>query len=57
MEFKIKDEIENYKRVLQIARKPDFEEFSLIAKVCAAGIMVVGIAGFCLYLFSVIFLG
>ncbi len=53
MEFKIKESIENYKRVLQISRKPDLEEFSSTAKICAIGILVVGISGFAVYLFAV----
>ena len=53
----IKETLDNYKRVLQIARKPDREEFVHTAKICGTGVAVVGILGFVLYLVSTVFIG
>ena len=57
MEIKIKERLENYRRVLSIAKKPTADEFILTAKVCALGIAVVGVAGFLFYLLSVLLIG
>lgn len=57
MQLKIKETIENYSRVLQIAKKPDKEEFTSTAKICGIGIFVVGAVGFVLYLVSTVFIG
>lgn len=39
-----------YVRVLKLTRKPTKEEFSVIAKVAGAGILLVGLIGFIIYL-------
>ena len=57
MQLKIKETLENYMRVLRIARKPDRQEFMFTAKVCGMGMFVVGIVGFALYLISTVFIG
>ena len=57
MNLRIKDMLDNYKRVLQIARKPDREEFIHTAKICGAGMGIVGVLGFILYLISTVFIG
>jgi protein translocase SEC61 complex gamma subunit len=57
MQLKIRERLENYRRVLQIAKKPDSEEFKTTAKICAIGIGIIGVIGFVLYLISVLFLG
>ncbi len=57
MVFKIKETLENYRRVLQIARKPDRSEFSFTAKICGIGIFIIGAIGFALYLISTVFIG
>jgi protein transport protein SEC61 subunit gamma-like protein len=41
--------IEEYLRVLKLARKPSREEFSMIAKVSMAGIGIIGALGFIIY--------
>ncbi len=41
--------IEEYIRVLRLARKPTREEFSMIAKVSMAGIGIIGAIGFIIY--------
>ena len=38
-----------YIRVLRLARKPSREEFSMIAKVSIAGIALIGMMGFLIY--------
>ena len=57
MYSKLKGTIENYMRVLRIARKPDTEEFSLTAKVCAIGVGFIGVIGFILFIISAFFIG
>ena len=44
--------LNEYKRVLQIASKPDREEFEMSAKVTGAGMLIIGIIGFIFYLLS-----
>jgi protein transport protein SEC61 subunit gamma-like protein len=39
-----------YLRVLKLTRKPSKEEFSVIAKVAGAGILLVGFIGFIIYI-------
>lgn len=41
--------IEEYIRVLRLARKPTREEFTMIAKVSMAGIGIIGAIGFLIY--------
>jgi len=41
--------LDEYIRVLRLARKPSREEFSMIAKVCIAGTLLVGFIGFLVY--------
>ena len=41
--------INEYIRVLKLARKPSREEFTMIAKVSMAGIGIIGMIGFLLY--------
>jgi len=40
-----------YMRVLKLARTPTREEFGKIATVAAAGVLVVGMIGFIIYVF------
>ncbi|MEA1945601.1 MAG: protein translocase SEC61 complex subunit gamma [Euryarchaeota archaeon] len=39
-----------YTRILKLARKPDKDEFTMIAKVAGAGILLIGFIGFLIYL-------
>ncbi|VVB71684.1 Protein translocase subunit SecE [uncultured archaeon] len=41
--------LEEYMRVLKLARKPSREEFTMIAKVSMAGIGIIGTLGFVIY--------
>lgn len=44
MEFKAK--LQEYRRVLQITKKPDVEEFKGIVKITSIGVAIIGLAGF-----------
>ncbi|HUS76199.1 MAG TPA: protein translocase SEC61 complex subunit gamma [Methanothrix sp.] len=41
--------VEEYMRVLRLARKPNREEFNMIAKISMAGIGIIGALGFVIY--------
>jgi protein transport protein SEC61 subunit gamma-like protein len=43
-----------YMRVLKLARTPTREEFTKIAIVAAAGVLVVGLIGFAIYEFFIV---
>lgn len=51
--MKIKEKLESYTKVLKLSRKPDKDEFLTTTKICAVGIVVIGIIGFIFYLISV----
>lgn len=42
--------LSEYTRVLKLTRKPTKEEFTRIAKVAGAGILLIGFIGFIIYL-------
>jgi len=46
----IKSTLRKYSRVLQIARKPGKDEFVSSSKICALGIVVIGLVGFAIFL-------
>ena len=46
--------IKQYIRILKLTRKPSNEEFFTISKVAGAGILLIGIIGFLIYLVMVI---
>ncbi|NIO23031.1 MAG: protein translocase SEC61 complex subunit gamma [Candidatus Aenigmarchaeota archaeon] len=46
----IKELIKNYRRVMQIARKPNKEEFLSTGKICAIGLLLIGFIGFIIFL-------
>ncbi|KAF5410908.1 MAG: protein translocase SEC61 complex subunit gamma [Euryarchaeota archaeon] len=39
-----------YTRVLKLARKPNKDEFTMIAKVAGAGILLIGLIGFIIFM-------
>jgi len=43
-----------YMRVLKLARTPTREEFTKIATVAAAGVLVIGLVGFVIYEFFIV---
>jgi protein transport protein SEC61 subunit gamma-like protein len=42
--------LSEYIRVLKLTRKPSREEFTVIAKVAGAGILLIGFIGFVIYI-------
>jgi protein translocase SEC61 complex gamma subunit len=56
MKIDIKSKILEWKRILQVARKPDRYEFISSSKICTLGIIVIGLIGFAIFL-SFAFLG
>jgi protein transport protein SEC61 subunit gamma-like protein len=42
-------ELNSYVRVLKLASTPSWEEFSQVAKIAGAGIILVGILGFLIF--------
>ncbi len=57
MKLKIKEALENYKRVLTVAKRPDKDELLLTLKVCLAGIGIIGFIGFLFYIISILLIG
>jgi protein transport protein SEC61 subunit gamma and related proteins len=51
---KITNSIKQYVRILQLTRKPSMEEFMTISKVAGAGIILIGVIGFIIYLLMVL---
>ena len=47
---RLKNRILNYKRVVDVARKPDRSEFISSAKITGTGIALLGIIGFVIFL-------
>ncbi|MDH5021578.1 protein translocase SEC61 complex subunit gamma [Halobacterium rubrum] len=43
-------ELSAYTRVLRLASTPSWEEFSQIAKIAGAGILLIGLIGFVIFL-------
>ena len=50
MKIDIKAKLSEWKRILQVARKPDRDEFITSSKICVLGITVIGIIGFVMFL-------
>jgi len=46
----IRELIKNYRRVMQIARKPNKDEYLSTGKICAIGLMLIGFIGFIIFL-------
>ena len=46
--------IKQYIRILQLTRKPSMDEFLTISKVAGAGILLIGVMGFVIYLIMVL---
>jgi protein transport protein SEC61 subunit gamma and related proteins len=47
---RIKNKLANYKRVVDVARKPNKEEFLSSAKVTGSGIVLLGTVGFIIFI-------
>jgi protein transport protein SEC61 subunit gamma-like protein len=50
----ITNSLKQYVRILQLTRKPSMDEFLTISKVAGAGIILIGIIGFLVYLVMVL---
>jgi protein transport protein SEC61 subunit gamma-like protein len=50
----ITNSLKQYVRILQLTRKPSMDEFLMISKVAGAGIILIGIIGFLVYLVMVL---
>lgn len=50
MSLNIPFSLSEYTRVLKLTRKPSKEEYTIIAKVAGAGILLIGFIGFIIYL-------
>ncbi|MBI4363194.1 MAG: protein translocase SEC61 complex subunit gamma [Euryarchaeota archaeon] len=48
------EKLAEYIRLLKLTKKPDREEFTLVAKVAGAGILLIGMVGFVIYLLMVV---
>lgn len=48
--MQIREVLKEYYNVLKMARKPDWEEFNLIARVAVVIMLIVGLVGFIIYL-------
>ncbi|WP_135819796.1 protein translocase SEC61 complex subunit gamma [Halostella litorea] len=48
--MKVPYDLTSYVRVLKMASTPSWEEFSQIAKIAGAGILLVGLLGFLIYI-------
>ncbi len=46
----LRDFLHQAKRVLQVARKPDREEYFNVAKITGLGIVIIGVIGFIIIL-------
>jgi protein transport protein SEC61 subunit gamma-like protein len=45
----VKYDLSSYRRVLELASTPSWEEFSQVSKVAGAGIFLVGLLGFLIF--------
>ncbi len=50
----LKDSVKNWRRVLQIARKPNKEEFMSTSKICALGLVLIGLIGFVIFILAIV---
>jgi protein transport protein SEC61 subunit gamma-like protein len=49
MAMKVPYDLSSYTRVLKLASTPSWQEFSQIAKIAGAGILLVGLLGFAIF--------
>ncbi len=50
----LREKLREWKRVMQVARKPGKDEFMISAKICSLGILLIGIIGFVIFLIFVL---
>lgn len=46
----VKSKLREYRRVLKITSKPDFEEFKMSAQITGLGILLIGLIGFVIFM-------
>jgi len=54
MKLNIKEKLQGYKRVLQISKKPTWDDFKDVARICAIGLALIGVIGFIIYLLAIL---
>lgn len=54
MQFNIKERLENYKRIITVVKKPNWSDFSFVAKICVIGTAIIGILGLALYMVAIL---
>jgi protein translocase SEC61 complex gamma subunit len=52
--MRIKEALERHWRVLRVMRKPSLRRFMYLARVCALGMLAIGLVGFFVYLIFVL---
>ncbi len=50
VEIKVKEALNDYKRVLSVAKKPTWDDLKETIRVCGIGIAVIGVIGFAFFL-------
>ncbi|MFH8132496.1 MAG: protein translocase SEC61 complex subunit gamma [Candidatus Aenigmatarchaeota archaeon] len=50
--MRIREKIENCKRIIAMTKKPDFKEFYSVSRICAIGLLIVGLIGFLIFLIA-----
>lgn len=54
MKLNIKERLQNYKRILQISKKPSLDELKEIVRICAIGMVLIGVVGFVIYILALL---
>ena len=54
IKFKFKKWISQYKRIMQITKKPDKDEILSSSKICLLGLLLIGFIGFIIFLIFVL---
>jgi len=54
MQFNIKERLENYKRIIMVVKKPNWSDFSFVAKICMIGTAIIGVLGLALYMVAIL---
>jgi protein transport protein SEC61 subunit gamma-like protein len=54
---KIKNKLANYRRVIDVSRKPTKEDFISSSKITASGIVLIGIIGFIIFILYYLVVG
>ncbi len=57
MKLKTKEKLEEYRRVIRVAVKPDKQEFIVTSKVVALGVALLGFLGFFIHLLFILIRG